>query len=64
MDNLALLDQEEASLLPARKTMLTIVLPTIEIANVVGANLALAVNDGTFGATTIATAIQGLTASL
>jgi hypothetical protein len=64
VDYLALLDAEEADLLPARRTMLTIVLPTIEVANVVGVNLALALNAGTIAATASATAMQTLTANL
>jgi hypothetical protein len=64
VDNLAYLDEEEGMLLPPRKTTLTIVLPTIEVATVVGANLALAINAGTIAATATATAMQTLTAKL
>jgi hypothetical protein len=64
VDNLAYLDEEEGQLLPARQTMLTIVLPTIEVANVIGANFAIAINAGTIAAMATATATQTLTASL
>lgn len=63
-NNLAYLDEEEGMLLPPRKTTLTIVLPTIEVATVVGANLALAINAATISAMATATATQILTANL
>lgn len=64
MDNLAYLDEEEGMLLPPRKTTLTIVLPTIEVATIVGANFALAINAGTIAASATAIAMQTLTANL
>lgn len=63
MDN-AYLDEEEASLLPARRTMLTIVLPVVEVANVVGTNFAIAINAATISASATAIATQTLTAHL
>jgi hypothetical protein len=64
VDNLAYLDEEEGMLLPPRKTTLTIVLPTIEVANIIGANFALAINAGTISASATAIAMQTLTANL
>jgi hypothetical protein len=64
MDNLAYLDEEEGALLPARKTMLTIVLPTVEVAAVAGVNLALSLNAATIGATATSIAMQTLSVNL
>lgn len=58
MLDLAYLDEEEASLLPRRETMLTIVLPTIEVGVAVGANLALALNAASIATTAEALAVQ------
>jgi hypothetical protein len=47
--DLAYLDEEEATLLPRRETMLTIVFPTINVNAVAAVNLAGALNAATIG---------------
>lgn len=61
MDSLTILDGEEASLLPRRETLLTIVLPVIDVGVAVAANNALAVNAATISAIASATAGQTIT---
>jgi hypothetical protein len=60
MLDLAYLDDEEASLLPRRDTMLTIVLPVIEVGVAVAANNALALNAATIASFASATAGQAI----
>jgi hypothetical protein len=64
VDNLTYLDEEEGQLLPPRKTTLTLVLPTIEIATVAAANIAVAVNAATIAATAEAVATQTIGVTL
>jgi hypothetical protein len=58
MKDLAYLDDEEASLLPARQTMLTIVLPVVDVATVTATNVGLALNAGTIASLAEAAAVQ------
>jgi hypothetical protein len=58
VDSLKLLDEEEASLLPRRETMLTIVLPVIDVGVAVAANNAFAINAATIASFASATASQ------
>jgi hypothetical protein len=57
------LDAEEASLLPRRETLLTIVLPTINVAAVAALNLGFAVNAYSIGAVATAIVSQAVTIS-
>lgn len=57
MVDLQLLDDEEATLLPRRETLLTIVFPTINVTAFAAINLAGALNAATIG--TMATALAG-----
>jgi hypothetical protein len=57
VDSLKLLDEEEATLLPRRETMLTIVLPVIDVNAVVAVNGALAFNVATISS--YASAVAG-----
>jgi hypothetical protein len=64
VDDLAYLDEEEASLLPKRQTMLTIVLPTIEVGAVAAINLGFAVNANSMATLAEAMASQAVTLNL
>jgi hypothetical protein len=58
MDSLKLLDEEEADLLPRRETMLTIVMPVIDVNLAIAANNAFAINAATIASFASATAGQ------
>jgi hypothetical protein len=58
--DLSYLDEEEASLLPRRETMLTIVLPVIEVGNAVAVNLAGALNAASIASVASATSLQSI----
>jgi hypothetical protein len=58
MDALAYLDEEEVMLLPRRETMLTLVLPSVDVVAVGAVNLALAVNAVSIATVAQATALQ------
>jgi hypothetical protein len=62
--DLSYLDEEEASLLPRRDTMLTIVLPVVNVGTAVAVNLAGALNAASVGTTAIAYASQTVGISL